>query len=305
MISPPTPSQLESDKASIDESFSRAFTLIDQLAADTASLKASEVERTDKLDSALQDVETVVSDLKQANIRREAESKALDDQVREMKDTLPKILDNWESARDNRLSDLGAELRSLKKLLGIRMNAGAGTQPSIARGHSGIPAKDKPSASEAVSPNLSAKATGDSQNDIPGSSAPNPSSTLPERETLSNYRSSSSSKASIPAWQMASLNDKPTSDTSSKSDITLTERDTPGGYQGSSSRKPSIPAWQMPTSMEKSAGDASSKEDSGPAEREISSGYRNVSKASIPSWQMAGLDEKGGEDENETGTPAD
>lgn len=216
MVSPPIPSQLASDKASIDESFSRAFALIDQLAADTASLKSSEVERTNKLETTLRDVETVISDLKAANMRREAESKILGDQVQGLKDLVPKALDTWKSAGDNRLDDLGAELRSLKKLVGNRMGGGSGPQASLGRTYPGFSAKDKPSASGASSPNSLAKGTGDLQDDPPGSPAPASGNTMPERETLGGYQSSG--RASIPAWQMPSANEKGVGDTSSKGD---------------------------------------------------------------------------------------
>ena len=138
MISPPTPPQLASDKASIDESFSRAFALIEQLAADTSALKSSEAERTQKLDSTLQDVESVVSDLKAANLRREAESRILSDQVQGLKDLVPKALEGWKASGDGKLDDLGAELQSLKKLVGNRV----GSQP-LGRPYSGF--KDRPS----------------------------------------------------------------------------------------------------------------------------------------------------------------
>lgn len=127
LISPPTPPQLASDKASIDESFSRAFALIEQLVADTAALKSSEAERTQKLDSTLQDVESVISDLKAANSRREAESRILSDQVQALKDLVPKALEGWKASGDAKLDDLGAELRSLKKLVGNRV----GSQPTL------------------------------------------------------------------------------------------------------------------------------------------------------------------------------
>src|SRR3954469_2582368 len=73
LIAPPTPPQLEQDKENIDEQFSRAFTLIEQLSTDTAALKSAEEARTERLDSALKDVETLVADLKNSSRRRDDE----------------------------------------------------------------------------------------------------------------------------------------------------------------------------------------------------------------------------------------
>ncbi|RQM06131.1 hypothetical protein DH86_00003375, partial [Scytalidium sp. 3C] len=66
VIAPPTPPQLEQDKKSIDDSFEKAFTLLDQLSKDTETLKSAEQARTERLDSALSDVENVIADLKAA-----------------------------------------------------------------------------------------------------------------------------------------------------------------------------------------------------------------------------------------------
>ncbi len=71
MIAPPTTPQLEQDKQAIDESFEKAFSLLDQLAKDTETLKSSEQARTERLDAALTEVEGVISDLKTASRRRE------------------------------------------------------------------------------------------------------------------------------------------------------------------------------------------------------------------------------------------
>lgn len=207
MISPPTPPQLESDKASIDESFSRAFVLIDQLAADTAALKASEAERTEKLDSTLEDVESVISDLKAANTRREAESRILTDQVRGLKDLIPKALEGWKASGDGKLEDLGAELRSLKKLVGNRVgNVSASQQPLTGRPYTGFVANREKSGSSAGASGLSAAGrteTSDVQDDLVGSApAPAPGVTAPKRETPSSGR------AAIPAWQMTAASER-------------------------------------------------------------------------------------------------
>lgn len=220
MISPPTPPQLESDKASIDESFSRAFALIDQLAADTAALKESEAERTERLDSTLETVVSVISDLKVASMRREPESRILADQVRGLKDLVPKALEGWKATGDGKLEDLGAELRSLKKLVGNRVgNVSGSQQPLMGRPFTGFAAatREKPSSSGGASGLTAAgrNETGDVPDDVLGSTpAPAPGVTAPKREAPSGFQMPSgfqSGRAAIPAWQMTAATEKSSS----------------------------------------------------------------------------------------------
>ena len=219
----------------MDEAFSRAFALIDQLAADTADIKSAETERTEKLDTTLRDVESVVSDLKTANARREAESRILADQVHGLRDLVPKALDGWKAAEDKKLEDLGSELRSLKLLVANRLGggagAGAGTQASSSL---------SPSSSSSTKPPITSTppATKEKPHPTdPASSAPNPSENLPDTQVPGRYQSSSSS-GNFPDTQAPESGG---STTTPKSSI-------PGRFQSNSSSGrpgPAIPSWQM------------------------------------------------------------
>jgi len=224
LIAPPTPPQIEQDKAEIDASFEKAFALLDQLSKDTETLKTSEEARTERLDTALSEVESVIGELKGASRRREEESRRINDEVRGLKELIPKAMAGQQETTDNRLKELNTELKSLKTLMGQRMNPA-----SNAASNSTAPYYPRTSSVNATS----------------GSSTPNPTanghtsnpSTLPNgaimdgtgniiRPTPGKYptsdqvtpthqanqaRPSSSSfhtgappaKAAIPAWQMA------------------------------------------------------------------------------------------------------
>ncbi|CAN8097955.1 unnamed protein product [Discula destructiva] len=121
LIAPPTPERLEADKKSIDEQFEKAFTLVEQLAKDTETLKAAEQQRTEKLDAALSELETVISDLKSSNKRREDEAQRVRDDVVNLKSSIPKALDAQKNLADTRLQEVNAELKSLKTLITQRM----------------------------------------------------------------------------------------------------------------------------------------------------------------------------------------
>ena len=206
LISPPTPPQLEADKASIDESFNRAFALIEQLTTDTAAIKDSEIERTEKLDTTLKDVGTVIDDLKAANTRRESESRILADQVNSFKDMIPKALEGWKAGGDAKLEELGQEVQSLKKLLENRVGRPNGAPIPTGRGHPNGSEKSKDNFS-AFNPANSGATTPNTEYAIP-SMAPAPGITVPKRESTPLRGFERSDRRAIPAWQMAAATEK-------------------------------------------------------------------------------------------------
>ncbi|KAL4779171.1 peroxisomal membrane anchor protein conserved region-domain-containing protein [Aspergillus varians] len=211
LIAPPTPPQLEQDKQSIDEQFSRAFALIEQLSADTATLKTAEEARTEKLDATLRDVETLVADLKTASRRRDDDTRRINDEVNALKDAIPKALQGAREGNENRLRELGTELKSLKTLLGNRLAGGASPSPVTAK----VPDATVPSTSESTSSSTIPAANGTtpapSQSETPSSATQtNQSPSATPTNPLSRF----SKSPSIPAWQLAAANrSKPASPT--------------------------------------------------------------------------------------------
>jgi peroxin-14 len=211
LISPPTPPQLQQDKESIDEQFSRAFALLDQLSADTALLKSSEEKRTEHLDAVLREVENVVSELKSSSRRRDDETRRIGEEVRSLKDGIPKAIEGAREGNEKRLKELGTELRSLKVLLGNRLGSvGAGTSAiAITRNVSGTstPAtthpSDEPSASRSVVNGASAGSQGIASTPSPAVTAPQSASTSTHRDSPPGPFSQLGKPATIPAWQMA------------------------------------------------------------------------------------------------------
>ncbi|KAL2063024.1 hypothetical protein VTL71DRAFT_6096 [Oculimacula yallundae] len=215
MIAPPTAPQLEQDKQAIDESFEKAFSLLDQLAKDTETLKSSEQARTERLDAALTEVETVINDLKTASKRREEESRRIGDEVRGLKDLIPRAMEGQKETTDTRLKELNTELKSLKTLMGQRMNPTPSTSTGNSYGRSsGVGSSNVPSN---VSTQAASSTNGSSTNEVV---TPKPASvsngTGPEivasMQSSTQGRSSPfntgapAGKAAIPAWQMAAAN---------------------------------------------------------------------------------------------------
>ena len=80
-------------------------------------------ERTEKLDAAIADLETVMTDLKAANRRREDDANRIRDEVQSLKDAIPKALENQKGLTDGRLREINTELTSLKTLVSQRMSS--------------------------------------------------------------------------------------------------------------------------------------------------------------------------------------
>ncbi|EPE27201.1 hypothetical protein GLAREA_03115 [Glarea lozoyensis ATCC 20868] len=212
IIAPPTAPQLEQDKQAIDDQFEKAFSLLEQLSKDTDALKTSEQARTERLDTALSDVEGTIEELKTASRRREEEARRMSDEVRGLKDLVPKAMEGQKETTDTRLRELNTELKSLKTLMSQRLNPQATSSSA---------SYSRPSSAQ----NSTATTT----------STPNSASTtdtaIPKPATVSNGtgadagtsggRSASSygtglpaGKAAIPAWQLAASNKSATSGSS-------------------------------------------------------------------------------------------
>nr|POF18487.1 peroxisomal membrane protein per10 [Quercus suber] len=200
LIAPPTPPQLEQDKASIDTSFDKAFALLDQLATDTQELKDSEKARTERLDAALSEVESVIGKMKEANESRELESRRIARELEDIKNQIPRAIDKEKEAMDNKLKDLINEVKSLKTLIGNRMGSAGRVTPSFTS--SPTPPVVNPvafSRSSAGDMNGRNGTTDDSADD---SADQNEKPAGAQHSALPNGRFSGG-RAEIPAWQKA------------------------------------------------------------------------------------------------------
>lgn len=205
LIAPPTPPQLEQDKASIDQSFDKAFTLLDQLATDTQELKDAEKQRTERLDLALSEVESVIGKMKEANESRETERKKLAREVRDIKDQIPRAIEKEREGTDNRLKELSIEMKSLKTLVTNRMAAppqratpspsSFSAQPmSTTSAATGIPPSAAPAPETNGTTNIDGSVNSEQKpTGLPDRGAP----TSPYGNRLLN------GQARIPAWQLA------------------------------------------------------------------------------------------------------
>ncbi|KAJ4155288.1 hypothetical protein LMH87_000543 [Akanthomyces muscarius] len=209
LIAPPTPEKLEQDKKSIEDQFERAFVLVEQLAKDTEELKQTEQQRTEKLDAALAELETVMSDLKTANRRRDDDAQRIREDIQGLKDAIPKAMESQKTQADNRLYEINTELTSLKTLVSQRMTSGSSSTSGYSRpGASSTPAAAPPApAATTPKPATVSDPAATSTETASTEKAPEPAKGAESPRTLSQSPfNKGSGKASIPAWQMAMAN---------------------------------------------------------------------------------------------------
>lgn len=207
----------------MDESFEKTFQLLEQLSADTEELKNAEAQRKERLDAALSEVENVIGRMKLANEEREQEAKRNARELGELRDLIPKAIEKEKQAQEERLKELGTEMKSLKTLVQNRMRDGVGSTPLR-------PSTPSYSSSQQQPPSQNGQVLGNGtpvqqSDDIPSSSSSSPpaaenrgnsspytapASTSSSSTTTTNsnpYQSrllgNSAGKAAIPAWQLA------------------------------------------------------------------------------------------------------
>ena len=168
---------------------------------DTAAIKESETERTEKLDTTLKDVGSVIEDLKAANTRREAESRIIAHQVTDLKNMVPKALEGWKASGDVKLEELGQEVQSLKKLLENRVGRAGGASTPTSTGHSNN--KEKSKGTDMMSYLTNSGASTPYGESAGAPSPPAPGVTVPKRESNPPRVSEKIDRRAIPAWQMA------------------------------------------------------------------------------------------------------
>lgn len=181
--------------------------MVEQLSKDTETLKAAEQQRTEKLDAALAELETVVSDLKTSNRRREDEAQRVRDDVSNLKTSIPKALDAQKSLADSRLQEVNAELKSLKTIISQRMQ-----QPNPTNN-----VASRPTSTVTPTSINDGESNGTSNGHAKSDEVPKSSNGVSTADATANGRSSpfssgiSPSAVKIPEWQRAMASKKSSS----------------------------------------------------------------------------------------------
>jgi peroxin-14 len=228
LISPPTPPQLTADKSAVDASFERTQALLDQLATDTAALKAAEEARTQRLDGALAEIEAVLGRVKDAGRVRDMEARQLAEDVKALRSLVPEAIQRDKEVQDGRLRELGSELGGLKKLLGNRFGnatTAAAAPQQQAQGSQAVPtpASTALPAMNGTTASPGGLASTSTSTSVPAASSPalptnfssatspsdanatSPGAQQQQERATNPYGRLTNGRAEIPAWQRAMM----------------------------------------------------------------------------------------------------
>jgi len=148
----------------------------------------------------------VINELKTASKRREEESRRISDEVRGLKDLIPKAMEGQKETTDNRLKELNTELKSLKTLMGQRINPAATASTTSYGRASGIGSSSPAQASTIANGTSSADATTPRPATVSNGTGTEAVASLQSRSSTPFSTGGSAGRAAIPAWQMAAAN---------------------------------------------------------------------------------------------------
>ncbi|KAI5922809.1 peroxisomal membrane anchor protein conserved region-domain-containing protein [Camillea tinctor] len=228
LVAPPTPEKLEQDKTTVDEQFEKAFATIEQLMKDTEELKTSEQERTEKLDKAIEELEGFMREAQSARRRQDDETERLREDMKALKGIIPKSMATNKDFTDSRLREISNEVKSLKSLIGQRIN------PNPPQANTSIYMRPTNGNTTPVSPAVAAA------NNVPATPAtPAPAVTAAPEATVATAAAAPKENGEVKKEEGAAAS-------TNKQDYlaTLNGRSTPFG-SGMPTGKASIPAWQM------------------------------------------------------------
>jgi len=214
LIKPPTPPELENDKALITAKFDEAQQTLDLLKSQTAELKESQEQQRKKIDEALESVEKAVADLEESGKRREADIRSFKADIDSIRELIPKVpfsslfetqkpdfqaMDRNKEAQNLQLQDLQNELKSLKSLL-LHRTSQRSLTPAAG---SGLPSSTAAPGLNTAVPNINGSPAAGG-----ASEAPNPATLSARSETPPPSGSGTGSplipsRPGIPAWQLA------------------------------------------------------------------------------------------------------
>lgn len=123
LVSPPTPTQLDTDKENVSAQFDQVQEMLSILQKDTEEIKQHGSEQNKKVETALTNVDEVVQEMKNKTERRENDIRRLGLELEQIRTMVPKAIEAVKTAQSEALTDLNGELRSLKTLLQNRIKA--------------------------------------------------------------------------------------------------------------------------------------------------------------------------------------
>ncbi|KAI9010151.1 microbody biogenesis protein peroxin 14 [Hyaloraphidium curvatum] len=127
----PAQERLDEDRKHMDEQLSTASTALTAVKDETTSVMKAIDSQATKVNEALSLVETTLKELKEADDKRDEELRSLKDDIENIKNLIPKMIDKGKETQNQVLTDLQTEIKSLKSLLLSRRVGPGGTSVPI------------------------------------------------------------------------------------------------------------------------------------------------------------------------------
>jgi len=147
-LQPPSSTVYEDDREALTAQFDAAEALLKEIQAESAAVRAAVEEQKDKIDKTTADVEAVVAEMREGEIKTRDEMREIRDEISNIREMLPKMIEKNKENQTQSLSELQQELKSLKALLLSRGPSSTPSSPMPTLGRPAIPAWQLASAPE-------------------------------------------------------------------------------------------------------------------------------------------------------------
>lgn len=152
-LQPPSEDAFEATASQLNAQFDEAAALLKQIQEDTVAARDAVQQQQQAVDSAIDQVKAVMSELRTGEERSQNEMREIRSEVDTIRDMLPKMIEANREAQTHALSELQQELKSLKALLVTRRPESPSTPSAILNlGRPSIPAWQLTGGSEASTP---------------------------------------------------------------------------------------------------------------------------------------------------------
>ncbi|CAE6419232.1 unnamed protein product [Rhizoctonia solani] len=169
-LQPPSEDAFESTTSQLTAQFDEAAALLKQIQEDTVNARDVVQQQQQAVDSAIEQVKTVISELRAGEEKSQNEIREIRSEVDTIRDMLPKMIEANRETQTHALSELQQELKSLKALLVTRRPESPSTPSSILNlGRPSIPAWQLSGGPEASTPGGSSKAPAPESSSTTGS----------------------------------------------------------------------------------------------------------------------------------------
>lgn len=127
---PPAATAYEQDRDGLTAQFDAAEALLKEIQSETEAVKSAVYEQNERVDKVTKDVESVVVEMREGESKTRDEMREIRDEVENIREMLPKMIEKNKETQKESLSELQQELKSLKALLLSRGSAPLTSSPS-------------------------------------------------------------------------------------------------------------------------------------------------------------------------------